>query len=280
MDIFIAGSTLFSITRSFVIRTFRLVIFLILRHRAGRFLLITPSCLTHQLIYDRKNKKIIKVIIRDSVDFFTVSQIYTFDDYGIEKLKRAPELIGAYKKIIKNGKKPLIIDCGGNIGLAAKYFSQNYPEAIILCIEPDGKNIRQAKRNNTSNKIHFFENAVGSEEGVGEIIDPRLGNNAYRIESKETGSTKIISINQLLSEYHQDQYAPFIAKIDIEGFEFDLFSKNTDWVDKFPLLIIELHDWMLPKKANSSNFLKTIAPLERDFVYHRENIFSISNKLI
>jgi hypothetical protein len=115
-------------------------------------------------------------------------------------------------------------------------------------------------------------------EGTGDIIDPGLGNNAYRIESKEKGQIKIISINQLLNEYSQNLYIPFIVKIDIEGSEFDLFSKNTEWVDKFPLLIVELHDWMLPKTANSKNFIRTIAPLERDFLHHGENIFSISNK--
>ena len=61
----------------------------------------------------------------------------------------------------------------------------------------------------------------------------------------------------------------FITKIDIEGFEDDLFSSNTDWIDDCLLLIIELHDWMMPKTANSNNFLKAISAKKRDFVYHR-----------
>jgi FkbM family methyltransferase len=201
------------------------------------------------------------------------------DDYGIEKLKRASEIKNLYTKIVENKKSPLILDCGGNIGLAAKYFSENYPDATILCIEPDIENMKQAVKNNSSNNVKFLTSAVGSQEGQGEIIDSGMGNNAYRIESKDIGSTKIITINQLLKEYQQDHYVPFIVKIDIEGFEIDLFSKNTEWVDMFPLLIVELHDWMLPKTANSKNFIRTIAPLERDFVYYGENIFSISNKL-
>jgi FkbM family methyltransferase len=279
MSIFTKDSTLTSIVKSFFSRTIRLTLFVFLKRGATRFVLLTPSCLKNQVIFDRKTKRIIKVEIRDHIDFCTVGQIYMSDDYGIEKLKRANEIRDIYKKIVKDKKSPLIIDCGGNIGLAAKYFSQNYPEATILCIEPDAENMRQAEANNSSSKVKFFKSAIGSEEGTGEIIDPGLGNNAYRIESKDTGNTKIISINQLLKEYEQHQYVPFIVKIDIEGFEFDLFSKNTEWVDKFPLLIVELHDWMLPKTANSKNFIRTIAPLERDFVYHGENIFSISNRI-
>ena len=48
----------------------------------------------------------------------------------------------------------------------------------------------------------------------------------------------------------------FVVDGDIEGFEKDLFSQNTEWVQLFPLLIIELHDWMLPREANSEIFLE------------------------
>ena len=83
-----------------------------------------------------------------------------------------------------------------------------------------------------------------------------------------------------MEKYSKNKYTPFIIKIDIEGFEEDLFSKNLEWVDLFPLLIIELHDWMLPKSSNSKNFLQAISKLNRDFVYIGENIFSISNTLL
>jgi len=60
--------------------------------------------------------------------------------------------------------------------------------------------------------------------------------------------------------------------------ENELFSCNTGWVDSFPLLVIELHDRMLPGTANSRNFLRTAASLDRDFVHFGENVFSISNR--
>ncbi len=72
-------------------------------------------------------------------------------------------------------------------------------------------------------------------------------------------------------------YFPFIVKIDIEGFESELFSGNTDWINEFPVLIIEMHDWLFPGQRTSTNFLKTISQLDRDFVYLGENVFSIRN---
>jgi len=72
-------------------------------------------------------------------------------------------------------------------------------------------------------------------------------------------------------------FTPFIAKIDIEGAEEELFSADTGWVDEFPLLIIELHDGLIPTSASSRNFLRCMAERDRDFVYWGENVFSIAN---
>lgn len=72
-------------------------------------------------------------------------------------------------------------------------------------------------------------------------------------------------------------FEPYIAKIDIEGGEEALFSCDTEWVDRFPLLIIELHDWLLPRSGSSRNFLSCVARRDRDFVYLGENVFPIRN---
>jgi hypothetical protein len=50
-------------------------------------------------------------------------------------------------------------------------------------------------------------------------------------------------------------------------------------VTDVPVIIIELHDWLLPKQGSSKPFLKCIADLDRDFVYIRENVFSVKNAL-
>ena len=87
-----------------------------------------------------------------------------------------------------------------------------------------------------------------------------------------------MTVPEILAQYPSPAgYRPFIVKIDIEGFESDLFAENTDWVNDFPVLIIEMHDWLFPGQRTSSNFLKTIARLDRDFVYLGENVFSIRN---
>lgn len=265
--------------RSVAARLFHLAVFPF-RRRGGRYLQLSPTHASRQVLYDRKHGKLIRIDIRDKVDFYTVGQIYLDEDYGLEKLRRHGQLMAYYRSILQSAKTPLIVDCGGNTGLATRYFSENYPEAKIVCIEPDPSNLAQARRNNHSPNIVFMESAIGSEKSRGTIVDPGLGNNGYRISCAADGATEIVSINGLLEQFDATQYTPFIVKIDIEGFESELFSKNLEWIEKFPLLVIELHDWMLPRSGNANNFIRAIAPLNRDFVYHGENVFSISNTLV
>src|SRR5580698_4044701 len=41
-----------------------------------------------------------------------------------------------YRDIISSGKRPLIIDCGSNIGVSVLWLTARYPEAHIVAIEP------------------------------------------------------------------------------------------------------------------------------------------------
>jgi hypothetical protein len=62
--------------------------------------------------------------------------------------------------------------------------------------------------------------AIGPVSGVQKMFDPRLGNNAYRTFGAEehfVGNVNVVSVDAVLQDY--PSYTPFIAKIDIEGFE-------------------------------------------------------------
>jgi len=224
------------------------------------------------------NRNFIKLKIRDGFDYRVIKQIFSDNDYGIEKLARCSEIQAWYQKIINDGKEPLIIDCGGNSGMATRFFSETYHMAKIVYIEPVMDNYQMAIINNQQNpKLEFINSAIGSRVAKADINDPGQGNWGFRVEENETGSVEIISVDSILEKVELSNAVPFIIKIDIEGFEENLFSENVDWIDRFPLMIIELHDWMLPRKANSKNFLIQISKRNRDFVFFAENVFSISN---
>ncbi len=251
----------------------------VFRRKKSRFIKWTPGIFSKQLIYDRSQKSFITVQSRDDIDVAVVRQIFVDEDYAMESPGHAEALKKYYAKIFESGKTPLIIDCGGNTGMATKYFSQTYKGSAIVCIEPEEQNMSMARVNNPSPGIQFMLAGIGHSDARADIVDPGQGNWAYRTETSDTGKTRIISVNSILSDPAYANCTPFIIKIDIEGFEKNLFEKNTEWLDAFPLLIIELHDWMLPRQATSNNFLRAISERNRDFIYRNENVFSISNTL-
>jgi hypothetical protein len=44
---------------------------------------------------------------------------------------------------------------------------------------------------------------------------------------------------------------PFLVKVDIEGFERDLFTSNLDWIEHTHAIFVEPHDWMFPGQRTS-----------------------------
>jgi hypothetical protein len=121
---------------------------------------------------------------------------------------------------------------------------------------------------------------ISSQEGTLSILVPSADKNAIRTKIAEPNAEGVpaITMQRILSEAG-DGAAAFIAKIDIEGAEGELFSANYEWMDEFPMVIIELHDWLYPGEGTSRNFLKAVAGMNRDFIYLDENVFSVRNPI-
>ena len=256
--------------------TIKLAKSLILKQK--RFVRLSPNRRGNIFFFDKKNRNFFKVYSRERIDSSTVDQVITDQSYDLRFFRRFDELISTYEKIVENGKIPLVVDCGANIGISSRFFAQEFPKSSVVAIEPEINNFKMIRRNCKGLKnIKYFNAAIGSSNGYASIIDKTADNNSFRTSRTEVmfESVEVMSVEKVLSQ--DPLFYPFIMKIDIEGFEADLFSTNIGWIKKFPLLIIETHDWMLPKQANSKNFLTAISDQNRDFIHRGENIFSISN---
>ena len=244
---------------------------------ARRFIRLTPNQKGKIFFFDKHRMRVFDVHSRGFTDSGTSNQIYSNEDYSLRSLVRGGEMYGVYNQIVDSGGTPLIIECGGNIGLASRYFAEEFPKALVICVEPNKGNILAAKKNcEELNNVVVKEAAIGASCGFVDITNAEADPNFYRVAVTESPSlTPMVNVQELLRE--NDKCSLFMIKIDIEGFEENLFSENVEWIDEAPLLIIELHDWMLPKEANSSNFLNAISKRNRDFVYVGENVFSIRN---
>ena len=214
-------------------------------------------------------------------DWFTFDQIFIHEDYNLKALKRYPEFEALYAKYSAEGT-PLILDLGANIGLSSVYFHHVWPASKIVAVEPSDDNFAVLRENFGGNeKLEAMLAGISSKSSRLALTDSSVEKNAFTttvIEPGTDGGVQGVTVPEILARYPSSAgYRPFIVKIDIEGFESDLFAENTDWVNDFPVLIIEMHDWLFPGQRTSTNFLKTIAGLDRDFVYLGENVFSIRN---
>jgi FkbM family methyltransferase len=241
-----------------------------------RFVRLTPNQSGRIFFFDKHRKEFLSLQSRGPIDSSTAKQVYTDHQYNFGFLARSQDIQSKYESILLNGKEALIVDCGANIGLSARYFATEYRAARIVGLEPDIGNAALARTQCKNFKnVEIRQAAIGAESGFSTIENPSADANAFRTKRTSVGDVNVLTINQLLEEFSNAEL--FIVKIDIEGFEADLFSANTDWIKKAAILIIELHDWMIPNSANSHNFLKAISAEARDFVVYGENIFSIRN---
>jgi FkbM family methyltransferase len=167
--------------------------------------------------------------------------------------------------------QPLIVDLGANIGLSTAYHEWFWPRATNVAVEPAYDNVEMI-RLNAPNAI-ILNAAIASEPCRVEVVNPGDAKWSYRTERTRDGPIKGITVNSILEQY--PDHIPFICKIDIEGAEKELFSKNTEWLSRFPVIIIELHDWM--RSGSARNFLHASSVEDRDFLFVGENLWCLAN---
>lgn len=200
-----------------------------------------------------------------------VKQMFERQEYSLKRLRRGPELNALQDSL----SKPLIIDGGSNIGASIAYFAFMFPRAHIVGIEPDPGNFELLQRNTAGMNVELHMAALGSRDGKVRLEDPGEGEWGYRTSAADDGTVPLLSMSRLVMEKVAEGYQPFFAKIDIEGGEAALFQPPLDWVDLFPIMAVELHDWLLPRQGTSRSFLECVGPRDRDFVFVGENVFSI-----
>jgi FkbM family methyltransferase len=215
---------------------------------------------------------------RGTSDLMAFREVFGTNVYNLRRLARWHEILALYARV----ERPLILDLGANIGVATLYFAKNWPKANIVAVEPDEENFRLMRANlDGLSNVKPVNAAVASENGTVEIVDsdnpawPAWSRRVEKVASIGPKSIPALSVEYLTTLV--PDATPFLAKIDIEGFEDDLFSQNIKWVKAFPIIIIELHDWMLPGRGSSNNFLRAIANQNLDFVIIRENVILIAN---
>lgn len=206
-----------------------------------------------------------------------VDQMFHRREYDLSSFHYSRSIKSLYEDILNEGKVPFVVDAGANIGASVVFFALEFPDCQIIAIEPESNNCAMLRQNCEGLNYTLIEGGVGCETGNAFLTDTGRGDLAFMLSEKGSYPVRVHSLSDIIRERMASGGIPFIIKIDIEGSEADLFRASTNWLRVVPLLIIELHDWMLPGKGVSRNFLRAISNYNFDFVYQGENVFCFNN---
>jgi len=205
-------------------------------------------------------------------DIDTLRQVFRDNEYNLEIPKLNAQLDRYYQAMLAAGTVPVIIDAGANIGAASVWFKRRFPQAEIVSIEPDSDNYRMLTDNVSAFPgIHPLEAAIGSEAGFVSVIQ---ADQAWGIKTERADQgCPVITIDDAARQVASGEL--FIVKIDIEGFESDLFARDLAWLERAKAVYVEPHDWMMPGQATSRNFQRAFGSRDFELYIKGENLMYV-----
>jgi len=176
------------------------------------------------------------------------------------------------------GQPKVIVDAGANIGLAAIYFANKYPDAKIIAIEPENSNFELLKNNTELYPGIIPEQAAlwHVNEDIN-VIDAGYGKWGFMTEMKNSQeklpgrichAVAGMTVDRIMRDYALEKID--ILKVDIEGAEREVFSSTSAWLDKVDAIIIELHDRM--KAGCSRSFYRGTSGFDNEW-RRGENVY-------
>jgi FkbM family methyltransferase len=195
---------------------------------------------------------------RNNISFLIGGYKLYFPNPKVLRLLIKEILINEDYYIELENNKPLILDCGSNLGMSILYFKLKYPESKIIGIEADPSifcflknNVKEMTNVEVLNKfISIEENkrykfySGGPGDLRGSFDENRGGENEIEINS--------VSISRLFKGLTID-----LIKMDIEGAEGLIFNPLNDlsFLKRCSNLIIEYHHNLNITNTSFSNFL-------------------------
>lgn len=134
----------------------------------------------------------------------------------------------------------LIWDLGANIGLTMLQMATQFPAARVVGVELDPGNIALAERNlaRVAERVEVVEGAVWPDAGRLEYGAPEGdGVDAFRVGESGGGSVAAVTLESLRERFGTPDY----VKMDIEGAESEVLSRNTSWIEGVSRMGVEYH---------------------------------------
>ena len=209
--------------------------------------------LIYNIVFDIRKLSLIKLNTSSRSDCFTIMDVFCYQPYNLSDIW--------WTKLTNShsfSRQPLILDLGANLGYTSKYLKSLFPEAKIIGIEPDPAAAKIARKNNNNDVL---EGAIS----CGDKAFISKGDASYQVRVASSGVSVSVLDEEFLMKEMTD-YSPFILKVDIEGSENNLFDHYQNLIAKFPVIFVELHDWMSTSHISSSSIWQYLA--RNNGLYH------------
>lgn len=207
-------------------------------------------------------------------DWKVLTSVFVAHEYVCPSEAHDEAINDVYLDMLSRGKKPIIVDCGANIGMASIWYALLFPEAVIIAIEPEPENFRILSMN--ARYYPMIQPVLGGildRESHATLSNAGGGPWAWETAESDTGEVITYTIPGLIEQVPDGQL--LVVKIDIEGSETGLFRSNLDWAAETPLIVFEPHDWLFNWRGTFHAIMSVLVRQPRDYLQNGENTFSI-----
>ena len=138
-------------------------------------------------------------------------------------------------------ERPLIIDCGANIGLSVVYFKLLHPQATVLAFEPDRELFALLARNVATfglTDVELHEKAVWSESTRLDFFHE--GADGGRIAALNDDSESIQQVETVRLRDLLDRRVDLL-KLDVDGAEQIVLEDCRDSLENVERVFVEVH---------------------------------------
>lgn len=201
-------------------------------------------------------------------DLFVMAQIFGRKEYALGQ-PIEDRIRQASRRAIEIGKTPVVIDAGANVGYSSLYFSDVYPDAHVVSIEPDYETFLVLKQNCAEHpRITPVHAALWRHDNGVNLSNTDA--DAWARSVSDGGSTPSRTLESILSAIPDAH--PLILKLDIEGAEREVVEHSPETVRSFPVIMIEPHDFMKPGSGCLSPLYSAVSGKQYDTFINGENI--------
>lgn len=163
-------------------------------------------------------------------------------------------------------ERPLIIDCGANIGVSVLEWKRRWPGCEILCFEPNPHTFKILQKNIDVNDVpgvRCIQAALANHDGHtalygdlskqgdarGNSIDSAWGHRGEFETATQAEEVKVIC--KRLSPYLQGRNVSFL-KLDIEGAEQQVLTEIAAELNSVEAIYVEIHETRDSHSRNSA----------------------------